>query len=151
MLAEDGWKKKNMHAAHCINPVINDAAKSSLDVTNFFPHSSRKLRFFSASTSRRQSLMKEVPSLTLKPLSDTCWESRIDAVKALRFNLEKVYDALYSIYIDNNRDSDTKNISNSLFVKMKSYKFICSLITWYNILLKVNSASKIMQQSSRGC
>lgn len=135
-------------AAHSLNLVVNDAAKCYLEVTNFFAIVQELYVFFSASTSRWQVLKKELPTLTLKSLSDTRWESRIDAVKALRFNLEKIYDALFFIYSDSNKDNDTKNLAYFLISKIKSYKFVCSLVTWYNILLKINTVSKIMQKST---
>lgn len=134
-------------AAHSLNLVVNDAAKSSLEVTNFFSIIQELYVFFSASTYRWNILLKEVPRLTLKPLSDTRWESRIDAVKTLRYELEKVYDALFALYNDTSRDNDTRNTASSLINKIKSFKFICSLVVWYNILLKINVVSKIMQKS----
>ncbi|KAK5637783.1 hypothetical protein RI129_000038, partial [Pyrocoelia pectoralis] len=72
---------------------------------------------------------------------------RVDALKVLRYNLPKIYDALYTLSSDNTRDSETRNMANSLILKIKSYKFICSIITWYNVLTKINIVSKAMQQS----
>ena len=135
-------------AAHSLNLVVNDAAKSSLEVTNFFGIIQEIYGFFSASTYRWHILMKELPTITVKPLSDTRWESRIDAIKTLRFHLEKIYDALFSLYNDTSRDNDTKNLAKSLINKIKSYKFVCSLVIWYNILSKINIVSKIMQKSN---
>ncbi|KAF2890242.1 hypothetical protein ILUMI_15930 [Ignelater luminosus] len=91
--------------------------------------------------------MNQIPALTLKPLSNTRWKSRIDALKALRFNMEKIYDALYLIFSNNKYDSDTSKIASSLMSKLKSFKFICSVVTWYNILAKINIVSKSLQKS----
>lgn len=88
-----------------------------------------------------------VPTLTLKPLSTTRWESRVEALKTLRFNLGKIYDALYSIYSDDKRDTDSKNLASSLISKLKSFKLICSLVIWYDILSKINIISKALQKS----
>lgn len=104
-------------AAHSLNLVVNDAAKCSLEVTNFFNIIQEIYVFFSASTYRWGILMKELPNLTIKPLSDTRWESRIDAIKTLRFELEKMYDALFALYSDESRDNDTKNTAMSLIKK----------------------------------
>ena len=38
-------------------------------------------------------------------------------------------------------------MANSLLLKIKSFKFVCSIITWYNVLKKINIASKLMQES----
>lgn len=134
-------------AAHSLNLVINDAAKSSLEIENFFSIIQEIYVFFSASTYRWQILKKECPSLTVKPLSDTRWESRIDAIKVLRYNLEIVYDALYNLFDDASRDANTRNLAKSLITKIKSFKFICSIVIWYNILTKVNIVNKSMQKS----
>ncbi|XP_076043656.1 zinc finger MYM-type protein 1-like [Oratosquilla oratoria] len=40
--------------------------------------------------------------LTIKPLSETRWESRIDALKPLRYHLADIYDALLETYEDTN-------------------------------------------------
>lgn len=134
-------------AAHSLNLVVNDAAKCSLEISNFFSIVQEIYVFFAASTARWQLLINEMPSLTLKPLSTTRWESRVDALRALRFNLGKVYDALYKIYCDNTRDSDTRNTANSLISKLMSFKFICSIVIWYDILSKINIVSKALQKS----
>lgn len=134
-------------AGHSLNLVVNDAAKCSLEITNFFSIVQEIYIFFSASTSRWQTLMSMVPTLTLKPLSTTRWESRVEALKTLRFNLGKIYDALYSIYSDDKRDTDSKNLASSLISKLKSFKLICSLVIWYDILSKINIISKALQKS----
>jgi len=106
-------------AAHSLNLVVNDAAKSSFEISNFFSIVQEIYVFFSASTHRWQVLKNEHPSLTVKPLSETRWESRIDAIKVLRYNLEKIYDALYKLYINSTRDNDTRNVANTLLMKIK--------------------------------
>ena len=77
---------------------MNDAAKTSIEIVNFFSIVQEIYGFYSASTPRWQILAKDVPILNLKLLSNTRWESRVEAVKALRFNMGKVYDALFTIY-----------------------------------------------------
>lgn len=62
-------------ASHTPNLVVNDAAKVFVETLNFFSIV-QKLYFFSSSTNRWQILIKQVKNLTLKPLSDTRWESR---------------------------------------------------------------------------
>lgn len=90
-----------------MNLVVNDAARGLLEITNFLNIVQELYNFFSASTHRWNVLKTEVSSLTLKPLSDTRWESRVESIKALRFNLHHVYDALYSIYSDESKNNDT--------------------------------------------
>ena len=52
-------------AAHSLNLVINDAAKSSCVLTNFFAIVQEIYVFFSASSYRWHILMKEVPTTTV--------------------------------------------------------------------------------------
>ena len=57
-------------------------------------------------------------SLTLKSVSSTRWESKIDAIKPLRYQLGQTYDALCEIQLDEGRDSDTRCKSKSLANKI---------------------------------
>ena len=49
--------------------------------------------YFSASTHLWQVLMHHVPHLIVKPLSETRWECRINALKPLHYQLGDIYDA----------------------------------------------------------
>ena len=53
-----------------------------------------------------------------------------------------------TFYSDNSSDPKTRNMSNSLLLKMKMFKFICSIITWNNVLTKINIVRKVMQKSN---
>ncbi|XP_076044792.1 zinc finger MYM-type protein 1-like [Oratosquilla oratoria] len=90
--------------------------------------------------------MKE---LTIKPLSETRWESRIDALKPLRYHLADIYDALLEIYEDTNlkgsSGSSTRVEAKELADAVSKYEFVVSLVTWYNILFEVNITSKHLQ------
>ena len=56
-------------------------------------------------------------------------------------------DLLYLIYSDNKRDADLKNLASLLISKFKLYKFIFSLVIWYDVLSKINIVSKALQKS----
>lgn len=90
--------------------------------------------------------------ITVKPLSDTRWESRIDALKPLRYHLGNVYDALMDIYDDTSLTGASGNTSRieakALAGAIKKFKFIVSLVTWYNILFEVNITSKLLQNKN---
>ncbi|XP_076038009.1 zinc finger MYM-type protein 1-like [Oratosquilla oratoria] len=92
------------------------------------------------------SIMKD---LTIKPLSETRWESRIDALKPLRYHLADIYDALLEIYEDTNlkgsSGSSTRVEAKELADAVSKYEFAVSLATWYNILFEVNITSKHLQ------
>jgi hypothetical protein len=77
-------------AAHSMNLVIADAAKSSRDATGFFGYLQQPFCFFSGATQRWSNLTKHV-NLTVKSWSDVRWESRLKSVTAARSqNLKKL-------------------------------------------------------------
>ena len=75
----------------------NKAASCCLEVAKFF--GIVQSLFFSVSTKRWSVLLRHV-SLTLKPLSTTRWEARIEAFKPLRYQLGNIDDALIDIFED---------------------------------------------------
>lgn len=87
--------------AHTLNLVLNDSANCCLEAVSFFSLIQAIYNFFSSSTHRCDILIKYLPGLTVKPLSATRWESRVDAVKAIRFQLNEICDALSDIVEDN--------------------------------------------------
>ncbi|KYN27536.1 Zinc finger MYM-type protein 5 [Trachymyrmex cornetzi] len=102
--------------------------------------------FFSSSIKRWSLINKHVPELKLKPLSDTRWSSRVDAVKPLRYHICKIFDALIEIYENTSEfDVTTTHKAHSLTLNIQNYKFICSTIIWFDILNEINSLSKMMQ------
>ncbi len=142
-------------SAHSLNLVVNDAVKSCLEAVNFFGLVQKISIFFSGSTRRWGVLKRHISSLselTVKPLSETRWESRIDALKPLRYNLENVYDALIEIYEDTSQKGyvgvTTRSEAQALANNIAKFPFIVSLITWYNILFEVNVTSKLLQETT---
>lgn len=138
--------------AHTLNLVLNDSANCCLEAVSFFSLIQGIYNFFSVSTHRWDILIKHLPHLTVKPLSTTRWESRVDAVKAIRFQLNELCDALSEIEEDDTlinasgvkSRSEAKGILNKIF----NFKFVVSLVTWYDILYEINISSKILQSPS---
>ena len=136
-------------SAHTLNLVVNDAAKCCLMATSFFDIVQRVYVYFSSSTHRWVVFTRHQPTLTVKPLSETRWESRIDAIKPLRYERGKIYDALLEIADDtsltgssgNTARSDAKALANSI----SKFKFVVSIVLWYNILFEINITSKQLQ------
>lgn len=132
---------------HSLNLVVNDAANNNLFGTKFFSTVQELYNFFSASTNRWSVLKKHVSSLTLKPLSDTRWSSRIDAITPLKFQLGEVFDALYEI-TEMKIDNTIKHQATSLGKKILKFDFICMVVLWYKLLSKVHVVSNILQARS---
>ncbi|XP_048514949.1 zinc finger MYM-type protein 1-like [Athalia rosae] len=90
-------------------------------------------------------LKKHIPSLTLKAVSDTRWESRVDAIKPMRYQLGEIYDALVEISLDEKNNNALKYEAKCLAQSIANFKFICCVIIWFDIPNKVNVASKLLQ------
>lgn len=132
--------------AHTLNLVISDAAKSSLDATNFFGYLQRIFALFSAST-QRWDILKHHVKITVKSWSDTRWESRIDSVQAVRFQSTEVRDALLEVR-DKTKDPVIKTEAQSLAEEIGSYRFAICCVVWYDILCKIQHVNKLLQSVS---
>ena len=136
--------------AHSLNLVVNDAASCCLRAVDFFAIIQEVYNFFSASTTRWDKLKQHIllgEGLTVKPLSTTRWESRIEALKPIRNNLGDIYDALLSIAEDESLTGQcgtkTRSEARGIAAKLKSYPFMCSIIVWYDILTEINITSAV--------
>ena len=70
---------------HGLNLVLCDMANSCPKVISFFGVIRCIYTLFSSSTKRWKILQDNVSGLTLKSLSQTNWESRIESVKEIKF------------------------------------------------------------------
>ncbi|XP_066963925.1 zinc finger MYM-type protein 1-like [Macrobrachium rosenbergii] len=136
-------------SAHTLNLVVNDAASCCLEATNFFGLIQKLYVFFSASTHRWDVLKRHVQRLTVKPLSETRWESRIDALKPIRYQIGDIYDALTEMATKStllgSSGNSTRAEAKALANGIATFKFLVSLIVWYDILFEINITSKQLQ------
>jgi hypothetical protein len=70
---------------HSLNLTLCDMAKSCGNAKDFFGIIQRIYMTFANSTKKWQTLKDNLAGLTLKLVSTTRWESRVDSVKAIRF------------------------------------------------------------------
>ncbi|XP_050059883.1 uncharacterized protein LOC114132402 [Aphis gossypii] len=89
-------------AAHSLNLCLKDAGGNSSMAQLFFGMIERIYVLFSASINRWEILKKHCNKLSIKKWTETRWNSRVNAVKAIRFQLNEVIEALEEI-------SDTTN------------------------------------------
>jgi hypothetical protein len=102
---------------------------------------------FSSSTKRWKVLLDHIPSLTVKGLSNTRWESRIKSVKAIRYQAPQLRLALSEIgkiCTDAKSKTDAKN----MFDALGSFEFILGMVIWHDILFVVNTVSKNLQSAT---
>ena len=131
-------------ACHSYNLLLGDLAKTCPDAMTFFGIIQRIYVMFSASTQRWSIFTSHVKDLSVKPLSETRWECRVDSVKAVRYQMPQIYDALVEV---SEATNDPKACSEaiSLSNEMRDFKFIVSVVFWYTILFQVNLVSKQLQ------
>ena len=90
-------------------------------------------------------MKKNVKGLSLKSLSNTRWESRVQSVKAIRFQLSDIVEALLEV-ADKDSDSKIKSEARSLATnELCNFEFLLAAIIWYEILFTVNMVSKSLQ------
>nr|XP_047144742.1 zinc finger MYM-type protein 1-like [Hydra vulgaris] len=92
-------------------------------------------------------LQSKCPSLTVKPLSDTRWENHTNAVKTLRFEMPKIYEALQDAAKTAN-ETIAKITAESIALKITSFDFLCSIVIWHKVLFEINMTSKQLQAAS---
>jgi len=98
----------------------------------------------------KNSIQDHISSLTLKPLSQTRWESRIESIKALKFQTPQIKDALLKLGQINN-DLKIKSETDCLATyELENFEFLLSMTIWYDILFVVNSTSIKLQSKEMG-
>ncbi|CAL9694792.1 unnamed protein product [Knipowitschia caucasica] len=129
--------------SHSLNLLLCDAASSNKECLTFFGTLQRLYTIFSSSV-KRWDILTEFVDITLKPLSDTRWEAKLDSVKAVRFQLGGVLDALEKLE-EVSGDSKIVSEARSLSDEIVSMEFLMCLLVWYNLLSEINFASKALQ------
>jgi hypothetical protein len=124
---------------HSLNLVLCDIANSCPKAISFFGIVQRIYTLFSSSTKRWKIFLDNVLSLTLKPLSQTRWKSRIESIKVIKFQTPQIREALLQL-------AKTKSEANCLATyEMESFEFLLSMTIWYDILFAINTVSKNLQ------
>jgi hypothetical protein len=63
----------------------------------FFLADLKNLHTFFSRSSKRWAIFNQELEVTLKPLSETRWECRLDGVKAIRFQLYNICEAIENV------------------------------------------------------
>ncbi|PNT75055.1 hypothetical protein BRADI_1g27024v3 [Brachypodium distachyon] len=92
-----------------------------------------------------QILKDNIIGLPLKSLSSTRWESRVDSVKAIRFQIQEIREALLEV-AENDKDPKTSSEAMSLANnELGDFEFLVAVVIWYKILSAINLVSKQLQ------
>ncbi|KAL4639263.1 hypothetical protein ACB092_03G204900 [Castanea dentata] len=121
---------------HNLNLVLCDMANSCPKAISFFGVAQRIYTLFSSSTKRWKILQDNVTSLTLKPLSQTRWESQIESVKAIKFQALEIRDALLQL-AKTSEDPKTKSEADCLATyEIESFEFLLAITICKNLQSK---------------
>jgi hypothetical protein len=94
-------------ACHSLNLTLFGMANSCAKAISFFGIVQRIYVLFASSPKHWKVLLKHVPSLTVKSLRNTRWESRIKSVKAIRFQAPQLRSALADLHKSGDHDAKT--------------------------------------------
>ena len=104
-----------------------------------------------ADSTKRWDILKDNISekgYTLKSLSTTWWESRIDSVKAIVTQAPEIREALNQL-AERATESGIKSEAKCLAeYELGKFEFIVGMVIWYHILAKVNIVSKELQSEN---
>ncbi|XP_062112516.1 uncharacterized protein LOC133823684 [Humulus lupulus] len=130
---------------HYLNFVLCDVANSCVKVVSFFGVLQRIYSLFSSLPKRWTILKNNISTLTVKSLSQTRWESRIESVKAIRFQTPKIKYALLEL-AETSDDPKIKSEAKCLATyELENFEFLLDMTIWFDILFAVNSISKNLQ------
>jgi hypothetical protein len=132
-------------ACHSLNHTLCDMAKFCEKAIIFFGIVQRIYVLFSSSTKRWNVLIKHVPSLTVKALSNTRWESRIKRVTSIRYQAAEIRLALYELRHASDVEPKEKSDAKNLFDVLGTFKFLISMVICHDVLFVVNKMSKKLQ------
>lgn len=132
---------------HSLNLLLNDAAAASGSTVRFFSLVNHIFVFLSGSTNRWDVLSCHIAgtsSLAPKAICSTRWSSRIEAIKPLKRNLDKIIEALHEIRDSEKFDVLSRHEAGCIADKI-DFTFICSVCVWHDVLYQVNIVSKKLQ------
>ncbi|CAA0817438.1 TTF-type zinc finger protein with HAT dimerisation domain [Striga hermonthica] len=132
-------------ACHSLNLTLSDMAKSYRKAISFFGVIQRIYALFARSTKRWKILTDNVERFTVKPLSDTRWESRTKSVQPIRYQAPQIRSALKEVERTSSDDPKAVSEAESLVTAIENFEFLVCMVIWDDILYTINMVSKKLQ------
>ncbi|XP_066323448.1 uncharacterized protein [Miscanthus floridulus] len=132
-------------ACHSLNLVLCDMAKSCRKAITFFGVIQRIYALFARSTKKWKILTDHIERFTVKPLSDTRWESRIKSVQPIRYQASQIRSALKEVERTCIEDPKSVSEAGSLVTTIENFEFLVGMVIWEDILSVINIVSKKLQ------
>ncbi|XP_052210396.1 uncharacterized protein LOC127813472 [Diospyros lotus] len=130
---------------HSLNLTLCDMANCCPKAMSFFGVIQRIYTLFSSSTKRWKIFKDHVKGFTLKPLSQTRCESRVESVRPIKEQTVQITDALFDL-VDTSEDPKTKSKAESLATyELQNFDFLLGMVIWYKLLHSINTVSKFLQ------
>ncbi|KAG6406752.1 hypothetical protein SASPL_134361 [Salvia splendens] len=120
-------------------------AQSCGKAISFFGVIQRIYTLFFSSTKRWKILTDNVPKLTVKSLSTTRWESRINSVQAIRYQTPQIRAALLEVVRSSTNDPKSVSDAENLVTALENFEFLCGMVIWHDILFSINMVSQKLQ------
>jgi hypothetical protein len=121
-------------------------AKSCEQAISFFGIIQRIYVLFARSTKRWKILIDNVPQLTVKPLSNTRWESRIKSVQPIKCQTPQIISALKELAKVSTDDPAAVSDAQGLVSALEKFETLVGMVIWHDILFVVNMVSKKLQE-----
>jgi hypothetical protein len=115
-------------ACHSLNLTLCDMAKSCEQAISFFGIIQRIYVLFARSTKRWKILLDNVPQLTVKPLSNTRWESRIKSVQPIKCQTPQIISALKELAKVSTDDSAAVSDAQGLVSALDKFKTLVDMV-----------------------
>ncbi|KAL8541894.1 hypothetical protein ACS0TY_002950 [Phlomoides rotata] len=114
----------------------------------FFGVIQRIYTLFSSSTKQWNIFKNHVKGLTVKPISQTRWESHVESVKAIKEQIVQIKDALVDL-TDDTEDPKTKSEAEPLVLYgFENFEFLLGVVIWYKLLHVINTVSKFLRSET---
>ena len=126
-------------SAHSLNLVGNKAADCCVAATSFFGIVQCLYNFLSSSTHCWDVFMQcNSSAYVVKPLSETRWSARHDAVRALKVNYCSIVKAMGVLMNDTEQPRETRADARSIINKLYALENIIFTYVWCDILERID-------------